>query len=431
MIGGLKQTTSRLTIAAAAGLFMGGIALTPAQAADLGGDCCADLEERVAELEATTVRKGNRKVSVKLTGQVIRQMLFWDDGQEDDVYFTDGGFTHSRFSLEGTATISPGRKAGFILQHDYIVSNDPSQVTNCTSAVGTQCMADANENSVNGERFADLWVSDDKLGKVSLGQGNMASNGTAEVDLSGTGFLGGSDMEANVSNMKLRTTAAGYGRSLGTVINNLDGLSRKDRIRYDTPSLGGFILSTSVAADDQVDFAIRFAKEWNSVRCAAAFGAAHDTAEKNVVDANGNRADNDLWIYSTSGSCLHTPSGLNLTVAYGETDEGGFTKTSAGATLINPGDREYFYIKGGISRRWNSHGKTSISVAYGNYENMDNIRNTNTSDEIDAIEVAIVQAIDSAAMELFAAYYNYDFDDNTATNYEEFDAVIAGARIKF
>ena len=34
----------------------------PAKAADLGGDCCADLEERVAELEATTARKGNKKV---------------------------------------------------------------------------------------------------------------------------------------------------------------------------------------------------------------------------------------------------------------------------------------------------------------------------------------------------------------------------------
>ena len=42
----------------------------PAFAADLGGDCCADLEERVAELEATTVRKGNRKVSLSISGQV-------------------------------------------------------------------------------------------------------------------------------------------------------------------------------------------------------------------------------------------------------------------------------------------------------------------------------------------------------------------------
>ena len=42
----------------------------PAFAADLGGDCCADLEERVAELEATTARKGNRKVSLSIYGQV-------------------------------------------------------------------------------------------------------------------------------------------------------------------------------------------------------------------------------------------------------------------------------------------------------------------------------------------------------------------------
>jgi hypothetical protein len=33
------------------------LATTGAQAAGLGGDCCADLEERIAELEATTARK--------------------------------------------------------------------------------------------------------------------------------------------------------------------------------------------------------------------------------------------------------------------------------------------------------------------------------------------------------------------------------------
>ena len=63
MIGGLMKSTSHYALAAAAGLFAGALAITPAKAADLGGDCCADLEERVAELEATTVRKGNRVVS--------------------------------------------------------------------------------------------------------------------------------------------------------------------------------------------------------------------------------------------------------------------------------------------------------------------------------------------------------------------------------
>ena len=44
-------------------------------AADLGGDCCADLEERVAVLEATTARKGNRKVSLNISGWVNQGSL--------------------------------------------------------------------------------------------------------------------------------------------------------------------------------------------------------------------------------------------------------------------------------------------------------------------------------------------------------------------
>ncbi|MFA5952941.1 MAG: hypothetical protein WC807_22015, partial [Hyphomicrobium sp.] len=53
-----------------------------ARAADLGGNCCADLDERIAELEATTARKGNRKVSLTISGWVNEAVFFWDDGVE-------------------------------------------------------------------------------------------------------------------------------------------------------------------------------------------------------------------------------------------------------------------------------------------------------------------------------------------------------------
>ena len=46
------------------------VAISGVQAADLAGDCCSDLEDRIAELEATAARKGNRKVSVTITGYV-------------------------------------------------------------------------------------------------------------------------------------------------------------------------------------------------------------------------------------------------------------------------------------------------------------------------------------------------------------------------
>ena len=62
-------TTGRATLLAAAGTLLG--VSFSANAADLkGGGCCADLEERVAELEATTARKGNRVVSLQVYGTV-------------------------------------------------------------------------------------------------------------------------------------------------------------------------------------------------------------------------------------------------------------------------------------------------------------------------------------------------------------------------
>ena len=77
MNGALMKASSRFAIAAALGLVVG---VGSARAADLGGNCCADLEERIAELEATTARKGNRKMSLTITGQVHRMVLWWDDG---------------------------------------------------------------------------------------------------------------------------------------------------------------------------------------------------------------------------------------------------------------------------------------------------------------------------------------------------------------
>ena len=86
-MNGGRMTTSRFAIAAVATALMGSSAF----AADLGGNCCADLEERIAELEATTVRKGNRKVSVTVSGFVSHQVMWWDDGIRSDSYIGDGG----------------------------------------------------------------------------------------------------------------------------------------------------------------------------------------------------------------------------------------------------------------------------------------------------------------------------------------------------
>ncbi len=105
-----------LSALAAAGLLVGGLSATSASAADLGGNCCADLEERIAELEATTVRKGNRKVSLTISGWVAEQVTFWDDGVESNAYVGGIGTTlGTNVKFTGQASIAPGWTAGYVL----------------------------------------------------------------------------------------------------------------------------------------------------------------------------------------------------------------------------------------------------------------------------------------------------------------------------
>src|SRR5690606_31584861 len=116
-----KQSLSAL---AAAGLLAGGLYVTSASAADLVGNCCADLEERIAELEATTARKSNRKVSLTVSGWVGQQVMWWDDGFESNTYVGDLGTTlASNVKFTGQATIVPGWTAGYVL-HLEMSNND-------------------------------------------------------------------------------------------------------------------------------------------------------------------------------------------------------------------------------------------------------------------------------------------------------------------
>ena len=109
------MTKFRVGALVAAGVLAGGFA-TSASAADLGGNCCADLEERIAELEATTARKGNRKVSLTVSGWIGQQVMWWDDGRETNTYVTDLGSTlASHVKFTGQATILPGWYAGYVL----------------------------------------------------------------------------------------------------------------------------------------------------------------------------------------------------------------------------------------------------------------------------------------------------------------------------
>lgn len=148
MIGGLFKSASRVAIVAAAGIIAGSVS---AQAADLGGNCCADLEERVAELEATTARKGNRKVSLTVYGQVNEQIMFWDDDVERNAYVVTNEHSRSRFGFRGEAQITPDWSAGYRIEVGVRIAN---------SAAVNQFVDDNTSTSASLDvRYSEFYVN--------------------------------------------------------------------------------------------------------------------------------------------------------------------------------------------------------------------------------------------------------------------------------
>ncbi|HWK39697.1 MAG TPA: hypothetical protein VNR88_12330, partial [Hyphomicrobium sp.] len=88
---------------------------TPAFAHPPDGACCTDLERRVEELEALAATKGNRNVSVQISGLVNSAVMTWDDGRERNAYVVTNDNQRSRFSFVGKAAIDKTWEAGYAL----------------------------------------------------------------------------------------------------------------------------------------------------------------------------------------------------------------------------------------------------------------------------------------------------------------------------
>ena len=260
-----------LSALVAAGLLAG--AATSATAADLGGNCCADLEERIAELEATTVRKGNRKVSLTITGWVGEQMTWWDDGHEKNVYVTGLGQTLStNFRFTGSAQITSDVQAGYLL-HIEARAVDPLLAIN----------QNADDGGTGVFVFQSYWfLKSNHYGQVSLGlQSPVTDNLAILTDGSGSlvqanwvlfegaGFFvrtGGAYTPLTWgSGLNCYTlSAAASGAPTGAGIGGDCTGAPLNAIKYDLPSYGGFSVSADYGEDDFWDVAAPL--RWRVVR---------------------------------------------------------------------------------------------------------------------------------------------------------------------
>jgi predicted porin len=467
MIRGISMMPSRTALAAAAGLLMGANAYSPAYAADLGGGCCSDLEERVAELEATTARKGNRVVSLQVYGQVNKALLLWDDGKDSDTYVVDNDYSGSRVGFTGSAKLREGWKAGFLVELDVqdaasnVVDQGPDKVTTVSGATGAFHAPAGDDPADQLEiRYSNVYIESERYGRVTLGQGSTTADGASEV------VLGNSLSRVNLdtgNNFIIRTTTVGgasnsSGVKLSGFVDSFDG-DREDVIRYDSPSIAGFILSASWGDNDYTDVAVRYKNEWNSIRVAAAVAYIWDRSNIGgntdpLVDitSTARGAHEDVNILIGSFSIMHIPTGIYGAFAAGKADaqDKGTTGTNFNSTTVvtaavtdpNTGENaDYWYAQLGIERKFLPYGSTTLYGEYGKYNDVAVLTDQSvtglgrvTSSEASRWGLGIVQKFDSAALELYAQYQNFSFDVTTQqgdVDLEDISTIMIGSRIKF
>jgi hypothetical protein len=438
MYGGLLKSASALAIVAAAGLF----GMNSAKAADLGGDCCADLEERVAELEATTARKGNRKVSLTISGQISQQLMFWDDGVRNDVYVTGPTQSNTRWRMTGSAKISPEVTAGFLYEFEGFASNSSAvNQANGQFPGNTGAQGDDAGGSGHNLREAMAWIEHSRLGRVSLGHGSSAANNAILVDLSGKGMAASNDVRLHMSGMRIAQNNGAY--SNATWGNFFQGTSgdwlneRNEHIQYRTPTIAGFSFGASAGEDNYWDVEGRYSGEFNGVRIASRLGYSVRSEYNGAAGAFVCTTECDKQLEQLAGSLSvrHMPTGLFFTGAAGwremhdQDPVGGVTDFKS----------SFYYLSAGVARNITGLGDT---VFYGEYsEWKGNIQDTfvdaTSRDTLTHWGVGIVQHVDAAAMEFWLAYKSYSLSGGCLIcgggplGAQDFDMVIAGTRIRF
>ena len=389
MIGGLSKAASRLALAAVLGA-VGAVVFVqkPVRAADLGGDCCADLEDRVAELEATTVRKGNKKVSVTMYGKVNYATDFWDDGAEKNIYTVNNAMESTRWGFKGSAKISDDWSAGFRIEMENrgALSQQLNQFN------------DDNAFDTNGPinvRWSYIDLASKKWGETRLGLSATPkydiTKDTMEYISTEPGEGGGlsdtlvPDFRMNDSFLlreKGFNNAEGLAGALGgraltwsniarcySAGDQFNCSTRRNGVSYLSPTWSGFSTQWGFFEDDIWGGAVRYRNTtWNDNFLFAASAGYEKFTDERLQAAGGGLAGfkRDLDEWAGSAALKHKASGLFVMSAWGVSDSSDSNVKGAfngqGAPQMTSWD-----VQGGIERKIGMLGNLGDSALWGGF----------------------------------------------------------------
>ncbi len=342
----------------------------------------------------------NPRIRLDVSGQINQAVNFVDDGESGDVFFVDNDTSGSRLRFAGVATYPEGPELGTVLEIAFS-GNNSFDVSQDSESPGDFLQV----------RRADVWVMDERYGRLMFGRGNQAADNTAEYDLS---LVGAPIMMSGIAfpfgGMQFTDGENLSGTTVGGAFFNFDGF-RANRIRYDTPMFGSAQFSVSAGADGRLDAALTFGGDydhWTGVSTGAftqlAAISIHDPTEAGVE-----------YRMAGSWSLLHNESGLSLTLSGGfdETEDGGGTPYNS-------------YVKLGWDTQILPWGQTGFGLDYTRTENV-----SGEGDEGQSVGLAAVQVLDRYGLELYTQLRWLELENALGASFKDMWIFTSGTRVRF
>lgn len=316
-----------------------GLAAVPAQAGEERQSCCPDLEDALSSLTAKLTGNDKSEASVRIYGQVNRAVMYWDDGRKSGTYAIDNETSSSRLGLMGKYNLAAdGYRAGYRVEID-------TRVTLSSEVSSGDPWGDLSEGAVR-LRHAYWYVESRNLGRLTFGQQSPASDDITLINLGSE--MNDAALHYNNNFGIWLNLGGGLNTDLkwGHIAHNVDSL-RGLFVRYDTPMVGGAVLSAAWGEDGVWDVAVRYQTELRPFRFAGGVGYM-DNPDERFRDVRG------------SASLIHDATGLYVSAAAGLRYDD--------VSMLD-GQAHFHYLQLGISRQWLPFGKTTLYADYGLYKN--------------------------------------------------------------
>ncbi len=130
---------------------------------------------------SNVVASGEERVSLTLSGQVNRGLLWADDGGTSELFNVDNDNSSTRIRAAGLANVTDDLGLGAAIEVQF--------ESNSTASVNQTNSTGVGPNTFT-ERKLEWYLDSKRFGRLWMGQGSTASDGASESDLSDTGVIG-------------------------------------------------------------------------------------------------------------------------------------------------------------------------------------------------------------------------------------------------